>query len=41
MALWQRAKLNYFAAQLQLYLNLIDSTKRRVEAAQQVLARGA
>ena len=41
MALWQRAKRNYFSTQLQLYLNLIDSTKRRVEAAQQVLARGA
>ena len=38
MALWQRAKLNYFGVELQLYLNLIDVTKRRIEAARQVIA---
>lgn len=38
MALWQRAKLGYFAAELQLYLNLIDVAKRRVTAARQLIA---
>lgn len=37
MTLWQRAKLNYFAAELQLYMHLMDVTKQRVEAARQVL----
>ena len=37
MTLWQRAKLNYFATQLQLYMHLIDAAKQRIEAARQVL----
>ena len=37
MTLWIRAKLNYFAAELQLYMHLIDVTKQRIEAARQVL----
>ena len=38
MTLWQRAKLNYFAMKLQLYMNLMDVTKQRIAAAQQVIA---
>lgn len=37
MALWQRAKLNYFATELQLYMHLVDVAKRRIEAARQML----
>ena len=37
MTLWQRAKLNYFAVELQLYMHLMDVTKRRVESARQML----
>ena len=36
MTLWQRAKLNYFATELQLYTHLIDVVKQRIEAARQV-----
>lgn len=39
MTLWQRAQLNYFATELQLYMNLIAVTKQRIVAAQQVLAQ--
>lgn len=38
LALWQRAQLKYFAVELQLYMNLVDVTKKRIEAARQVLA---
>lgn len=38
MKLWHQTKLNYFAVELQLYLHLIDVTKRRIEAAQKVIA---
>lgn len=41
MTLWQRAKLNYFAAKLQLYMRLMDVTKRRIEAARQVIVAGS
>lgn len=37
MTFWQRAKLNYFATELQLYMHLIDVSKQRIEAARQVL----
>lgn len=37
MDLWQRTKLGYFTINLQLYLNLINVTKRRVDAALQVI----
>lgn len=37
MTLWQRARLNYFATELQLYMHLIDVAKQRIEAARQVL----
>ena len=37
MPLWQRARLNYFATELQLYMHLIDVAKQRIEAARQVL----
>jgi len=36
-----RSRKCYFAAELQLYLNLIEVTKRRVEAAHQVIAAGS
>lgn len=39
LTLWQQAKLNYFAAELQLYMYLIDVTKQRIEAARQVLGQ--
>jgi hypothetical protein len=37
MTLWQRAKLNYFATELQLYKHLIYVAKQRIEAARHVL----
>ena len=37
MTLWQQAKLNYFAMKLHLYMRLIDVTKQRIAAAQQVI----
>lgn len=37
MTLWQRAKLNYFATEMQIYMHLIDAAKQRIEAARQVL----
>lgn len=41
MTLWQRAKLKYFAIELQLYMNLMDVTQRRIAAAQQVVVAAA
>lgn len=37
MKLWQQAKLHYFAVELQLYMNLMEVTKRRIEAAKQII----
>ncbi len=37
MRLWQQAKLNYFAVELQLYMSLMDITKRRITAAREIL----
>jgi len=37
MLLWQRANLNYFAMKLLLYMSLMDVTKQRIAAAQQVI----
>jgi hypothetical protein len=38
MSLWQQTKLHYFAVELQLYMNLMDVTKKRIEAAQEIIA---
>jgi hypothetical protein len=38
MSLWQQTKLQYFAVELQLYINLMDVTKKRIDAAQQIIA---
>lgn len=41
MGLWQRSKLAYFALEVQLYVNLIDITKLRLDAARQIIAGAA
>lgn len=37
--LWQRAQLRYIALEIQLYMTLVDLTKKRIRTAKEVIAR--
>jgi hypothetical protein len=36
--MWQQANFSYFAIKIQLYMNLIEVTKKRIETAKQIIA---